>query len=307
MDLAFIALNQILVMFIIILVGVFCSKIKMISNETNKTLSNIVLMLINPLVIFNSYQIDFDNELFKGLMFSFVLAFFSLVFAIILSNILIKKTDKSDYIVERFSAIYSNCGFMGIPLINGLFGKEGVFYLTAYLTVFNLLVWTHGIIMMTEKKDFSSFLKAIKNPSVIAIFLGFLSFVTGIKITGVLYTSAEQIASMNTPFAMLVAGVSIAQTDLKLIYKKIRIYWVCFIKLLIIPTVLVFIFKFINLSESILMTSLIASSCPSGAMGTLFAIKYKRNSLYASELFAMTTLFSAVTIPIIIFLTGLIW
>ena len=62
------------------------------------------------------------------------------------------KKEGKDTAIERFSSVYSNCGFMGIPLVNAMFGSEGVFYLTAFITVFNILAWTHGIIIISGEK-----------------------------------------------------------------------------------------------------------------------------------------------------------
>lgn len=299
MSLASITLSQIFIMFIIILIGIICYKTKIVNPESNKTLSNIVLMLINPMVIFVSYQMDFEMRLFKGLIVSLILGIITFIISIIISIILIKKNKNYDTAIERFSAIYSNCGFIGIPLANGIFGKEGVFYITAYLTIFNLFVWTHGIIIMTGEKDIKQISKAILSPSIIAIFLGMIFFIFGIKLPVPIYEGFNSIASMNTPFAMLVAGITIAQTNVLKIFKKIRIYYICIIKLLILPIVMVFLFSFLNFERTVIITSILATSCPTGATGTLFAIKYNKDSLYASELFAMTTIFSIFTIPFI--------
>ena len=122
------------------IVGSICYKIKLINKEMNKYLSDLVLMLVNPLVIFLSYQREFEDTLLQGLLISLLLATITHVLAIIIAKRIIRKKDKpEDGVLERFAVIYSNCGFIGIPLVNGIFGSEGVFYITAYMTIFNLL------------------------------------------------------------------------------------------------------------------------------------------------------------------------
>ena len=120
-----IVLNQVIIMALLILTGVICYKTNIISSEASKSLSSLVLMVVNPIVIIVSYQVDFDKRLLKGLLLSLLFSVISMAAAIILSIIFLRK--KGERLpLERFSCIYSNCGFMGIPLVKGVYGAEGV-------------------------------------------------------------------------------------------------------------------------------------------------------------------------------------
>jgi len=305
MSFAVIALNQILIMFIIIIIGVICFKVKLIDKDTNRRLSDIVLMLVNPVVIFISYQREFNATLLKGLLISLVFATITHAFGIALSYLLLRKKKHVDDIgIERYAIVYSNCGFMGIPLVNGIFGSEGVFYLTAYMTIFNLLVWTHGVIIMTGKKDKKTITNALLSPSIIATVLGFLLFVLRIEFPNILLKSLDYVGGMNTPLAMIAAGVTIAQTNLIKALRNLRIYYICFLKLLVIPIAMLLLFSCFEIDETIIITSVLLAACPTGAIGTLFAIKFGKNALYASEIFAVTTILSMITIPLIMALAG---
>lgn len=304
-SLAITALNQILIMFIIIIVGFISYKVKLINKEVNKSLSDIVLMLVNPLVIFVSYQRKFDATLLKGLLISLVLAIITHFIGIIMSVLFIrsKKTD-SNLSIERFAVVYSNCGFIGIPLVNGFFGSEGVFYLTAYMTIFNLFVWTHGIMSVTGKKDLKTFSKSLLSPSVIATISGFIFFLVKIELPGIVFQSLSYIGNMNTPLAMMVAGVTIAQTDIIKLVSKLRIYYIAFFKLLFVPVIMFFIFYFLKIPRTVLLTSVLAAACPTAATINLFSIRYNKNYLYASEIFAVTTILSVITIPAVMIIAG---
>jgi malate permease and related proteins len=306
MSLAITTLNQILIMFLIILIGFICYKTKLIDKEGNKKISNILLMLVNPLLILVSYQMDFSSKLLYGLLISFFLAIITHILGIFISYVILRGKENPDVVIERFSSIYSNCGFMGIPLIYGIFGSEGVFYITAYMTVFNFFIWTHGLIMMIGKQDSKTMIKAILSPTIVAIFIGFMLFILRIKLPNVIFKSLDYVASMNTPLAMLIAGVTIAQSDILKVFLKKRIYMVIFLKQLLIPTLVLIIYSRFPLSDAVLTTAVLAAACPTAATGTLFALRYDKNALYASELFAMTTVFSIITLPIIMTLTGLI-
>lgn len=306
MSLASTALNQILIMFLIIIIGMICYKARLIDRELNKKLSGILLMVVSPLLIFNSYQRDFSSDLFQGLLISFGLALASHLISILAAGILIRGKDDANTVIDRFSAIYSNCGFIGIPLINGLVGKEGVFYITAYLTVFNLFVWTHGVIMMVGKQSKKDIVKTLLSPTIIAIVLGMFCFLVRLKVPFIVYESIEYVASMNTPLAMLIAGVSIAQTNILKIFLKPRIYLVVVLKLLLIPILLLFLYTRLPINQTVLTTAILGVACPTAATGTMFALRYNKDAVYASEIFAITTLASIVSIPLVMALLGIL-
>lgn len=129
---------QIVVMFMLVAVGFLCGKKKIIDSRSNAALSNLVLTVVNPTLIFMSYQCDYDSERLKGLLISLLLSLCSFILTIGAVTLLYRKRTDAEAILEKFAGIYSNCGFMGIPLINGLYGDEGVLYLTGYVTMFNI-------------------------------------------------------------------------------------------------------------------------------------------------------------------------
>ncbi|MHB8130833.1 MAG: AEC family transporter [Mobilitalea sp.] len=324
MTLTGITINQILIIFIIIFIGVICYKIKLIDDVMNSKLSNILLMLINPMVIFVSYQRAFSLNLLEGLLISLLLATVTHVMSIIISCLLLKRKkrkkitidgivikkwiDNEDVEVERLSTVYANVGFMGIPLVNGIFGSEGVFYVTASITIFNIFLWTHGVIMMTGSSEWSlkSMLKKLRSPSILAIVIGLTFFLLQIRVPKVMYEAFNHIASINTPFAMLIAGVTIGKTNILKLLTKFRVYYVTFIKLLLIPLLLMLIYSRFPINETVLITAIIMAAAPSAVTGTLFSIKYEKNSVLAAEIFTITTLLCAITIPLIVMLTGYI-
>lgn len=306
MNYAITTLDQIIIMLVIILIAMLLYKIKILDVHSNKVLSDLLLLVINPLVLFNSFQMEMNPKLVRGLFYSLLLAFISITLSILISLFLIPKSEKGNYLIERFACVYSNCGFFGIPLVSALFGNEGVFYLTAYMTVFNIFVWTHGIMMMTQKKSLGYMLKAFLSPATICIFLGLICFFARIHLPNIVMAPLISLASMNTPLAMVVAGVSLAQTDMSTILKKPRIYWVSVIKLLFVPIISILVFRFFYLPDIIVVTSVVEAACPTAAITIMFAIRYEKDYKYASELFAVSTVFSIVTIPTVIYLTQIL-
>ena len=301
-------INQVILMLILVVIGIIGYKCKIVTKDGSKQLSNLLMMIISPVVIFVSYQRDFDSSMLLGLAQAFGLAVLGFAIAIAVAYLFLHKTEKYDVVIERFSTIYSNCGFMGIPLVDAMFGSEGVFYLTAVITAFNLIVWTHGVYTFTgagQKFSFKGLLNALRSPSIIAVPVGLLCFLCQIRVPDVVYDALNYISGMNTPLAMIVAGATVAQTNLLKVFAKGRIYYVSFLKLILAPMLIVLVYALFSGVPTIITLSLaLAMAAPAGAMGTMFAVKYDRSALYASEIFAATTILSALTLPLIVFVAG---
>lgn len=305
MENAEIILYQTLIMLILIIVGIICKKTKIITDDGNKELSKLVLTVVNPIVILMAYQTDYKPQLVKNLLIAFGLSILSYIILIVAAYLLIPQKDERETQIERFSAIYSNCGFMGIPLVNALFGSEGIFYLTAFLTVFNLVVWTHGIILISGERNLKNIVKVFYSPVIISIVLGIIMFFAQIRLPDIITDSLNFISNLNTPLAMIVSGVTIADTKILKLLKKPGIYYVSFLKLILLPLILIAVFSLFNVNEQIRITVLVAASAPAAAMCTLQCIRYEKNSLYASEIFAASTILSVVTLPIIVHIDNL--
>ena len=297
---------RVLIMSIILVIGAIAYKTKVISKEGTKQLSAVELKLVNPMLIFMSYQQDFNSELLKGLLWSFLLSAGSFAVMIPLSMFL-KRKGKENWSVERFSCIYSNCGFMGIPLIRGLYGDEGVLYLTAYITVFNLLVFTHGYMMMKEDTDLSAFVKALKSPTIISVIVGVICYVTKLRLTGipavggVIAEALQFVADMNTPLAMIIAGATAAQSDLLRSLKDLGTMTTAFYKLILVPAAVVLLMSLVPHAVPLMprLTVCIACACPAATTGTMFALLFDKNAKHCSEIFAITTVLSMLTLPLV--------
>lgn len=292
--------EQLMKMFFIMLLAFICYKIKLVTQEGNQSLSNLLLLVVNPCVILTVYQTDYNPSLIHGLLLAFAAAAVVHILGIVVSTLLIRPDSGPDYGIERYNAIYSNCGFIGIPLIGSVLGDTGVFYLTAYMVVFNLFTWTHGVILMEKKFSFKNLKEGFLSPMFIASIAALILYFAQFKIPPVLLDSMNYVADMNTPLAMMIAGFSVAQADLKKMLCKVRVYFVSAVKLLLLPLITIPVLMIMPLPEIVSITTLIAAACPSATTGTMLAIRYRQNYTYSSEIFALSTVLSAVTIPVVV-------
>lgn len=300
-----IVLEKIAIMFIVLALGFFSYRKNLLDDHMVKKLSTFLLQVISPLLLFVSYQMSYNEELLLNLGYAFLLSLGAFAIQIFLGHVLIPKRNRH-HAVERLSVIYANCGFFGIPLIYGLFGSEGIFYLTAYLTVFYIFFWTHGVLLMIGRTTFKEAVRNLISPAIVAVFLGLFCFSFQLMLPHVIVSALDSVASMNTPLAMLVAGATLAQSNIKACFSSGRAYWISAIKLLIIPFGVVVFMSFFAVSPMLRMVIILATACPVAVICTMFAVRYGKDGVYASYLFIVSTLFVVVSIPIVVAFSGLL-
>ena len=292
--------EQLVKMFFIMVLAFICYRIGLVDQNGNKNVSNLLLMVVNPILIITVYQTSYDPELVRGLLFAFAAAAVTHVLGILISGVLIRSGGGADTCIERFSAMYSNCGFIGIPLIGSVLGDTGIFYISAYMVIFNLFSWIHGVMLMEGKFSLKNLKEGARSPMFIATCLAVILFFTRLEIPAVLLDSMNYVADMNTPLAMMVAGFSVAQADIGKMCRNLRLYYTSALKLLVFPLCTVLLLLLFRLPSDVAMTTLIAAACPTATTCTMMAIRYKQNYTYASEIFAMSTVLSVVTIPLLV-------
>lgn len=295
---------QVAVMFIIMSIGILCYRKKMISENTGAELSKFLLMIVNPCVILSAFQIEYKPELASGLVISLILAIISNTLGVIIATLFIRKNpERKEYIVERFAVVFSNCGFMGIPLIQAVVGDIGVFYASTYVAVFNLFTWTYGVSIMKGKMSLKDIIKVLISAPIISIVVGIAIFLFSIKLPVIIAKPIEFISALNTPLAMIVTGIYLARTNIKNALKNVRIFIVSALRLLIVPAVMLAIFVFIDASNelfaALLIANMIATACPTASSTLMMSRMFERNAEYASMIITVSTLLSIITIPVV--------
>ena len=300
--------QKIAVMFIMMAIGFLLGKLKIITNDGNRVLSNISLFLVSPLLSFISYQREFSQSIAKNLLVTLGLTAILYVVQIAIVLLMIPKKRKGSAI-ERMSLIFSNCGYIGIPLVQSVFGNDGIIFLTMNIAVFYVLTWTLGVSLMTGKISVKQTAKNLCTPAIFAVVLGVIFFVFRIDLPDIIHEPLQSIGDMNTPLAMLIAGSTLSGTNIFGCLKKVRIYLLTAARLILLPVVCLFCLfglSFAGVDHMVITIVLIAASCPSAVITTMFSHRYGGDSVYASEIFAVTTILSALTIPFIMWLLSLL-
>ena len=293
---------QVLVLFMLMAVGLIAAKIGFLTKEVCAKMTDFVLYFVAPALVIVSFQMEFDTELLAGLGITALLALVIQVLNIVLAKVLIRHKDKSKECVMQFGAIFSNCGFMGLPLDQALFGTEGVFYGAAYIAIFNILSWSYGIILMNKGKSgyHLSLKKVFINPGTVGVFIALIFFLTSLKLPQPIYDTLEYLGSLNTPMPMFIIGASMLGMSLKQLICQWKIYLPILIRLVVIPILAIIIMIILKIDPLIAGVVLIGASAPTAALTSMFAVKFEKDTEISVNLIALCTLFSVVTMPLLI-------
>ena len=299
--------NQLVIMFMLLIVGYICFKCKIIDQAGNKAFSTILLLVITPAAILLVYQTsEFTAERARLLGIAFIAAIASHLIMIMIAKLVFTNKNNANIGIEQFSVVYSNSGFIGIPLISATIGAEGVFFLSAYIAVFNLFLWTHGASSIKGVFSFKNVKKGIFSPVFLITIFAIALYFMRITFPEDVLRGVEFLANTMTPLAMLVAGFSIAQVKLKKMVTNLRIYWIVFVKGIIVPIVVMLVMHLFAVDTTVALTMIIAVACPTALGGAMMAMNYDKDYKYATEIFAVSTLLAMVTIPAVIFIAEII-
>lgn len=298
--------SQVLILFMLIAVGFFMGKIKWLNDQGIRQMTQLLLMIVTPCVIIDSFQTEFSSQLLGGLLIAAVSSIVTHLAGIVLSKIAFRSHPESNRKILRFAVIFSNCGFMCIPLLYAVLGPEGVFYGSAYIAVFNVIIWTYGIVLMTGNSKDINLRKALINPGTIGLALGLLFFLTGFKLPQIPDTVVSSLAVLNTPLAMIIIGAQMSGSSLLDIWRSRTNYWVAVWRLLFIPLIILGLLAFLPLERTLLIACIIPASAPVAATTALFATRFRQNSLLATHQISITTILSIITMPLLILLSDLI-
>jgi predicted permease len=311
----FVVLNQVIILYILMAVGFGVYKSKMLTDTGVQQMTELLLLVVTPcLIVYSFLHEKFTPSHLSGLIISAALAAGVHIFSIVLSQIIYRKNIPENYRkVLKFASVYSNCGFMGLPLIFAVLGTEGTFYGSVFIAVFNLFLWTHGVIIYkkhddnnAEKFDFKFLLKAVINPNVIAIFVGVIFFCFSLKVPLQIDMSLSYIQLINTPLSMIIIGSLMAKANLKTLFNDAYILPGILIKNLIVPILFVVFLHIFKLVGYVYIACLLQTACPVAGNTALFAEKFGADTKFSAKLMTISTLLSIITIPLIIFINSVI-
>ena len=292
--------QQIVILFIMIGVGYVCSRRGFLSPLTIKELSRFIIYVVTPCIVVESFHRPFDSSMMGNIAIACAAAAGAHLLNIILSRILIRDKEQNRRVVYQFATIFSNCGFMGLPLQYAILGTDGVFYCAVFIAVFNVFTWTYGFTIMGSKGQKLKLKEILLNPGVLGVTAGLIIFVNSIQIPHILLVPIKSFAALNTPLPMVVVGYYLAQiTSLKVLKDRYLVITQA-VKLLAAPLLALLLFYAAGIRGLLLISLVISASAPSAANTVMFSVLFNRDTKLAVTLVSVSVLLSLFTMPLVI-------
>ena len=301
MDLALITAQQVAELFILMGLGALGAKTGLLRPEGKQTLSNLLVNLVVPAMIINSYRMDFSPEILRNLLAAFALSTLSILLGLVITLLFTARSKDSRTPIFRFACIFSNAGYMGLPLISALFGSEGLLYASAYFTIFNLLLWTLGYSIVSGSSDPKKVAGSLlRCPAIYAIVVGLVLYLFQIPLPTLITQPMELLGNMNTPLSMLITGMLIASGDLRRILTDKHIWELTVVRMFFIPVLTIAAFAALGLFRYGMATQvvLLLECCPAASITSVFAVQFRHDEQFAAGSVVLTTLLSILFLPL---------
>lgn len=317
-------LEQMAKLFLILLLGVFLAKKELLDVHTKQKLTKLLLTVTTPMMMLDAFhdrmlmletQENTEGQISVGALFAYSFAFYGILTVLSVLLVLALRVPQTDRRLYLFMTIFGNVGFMGFPVLSELYGTEGLFYAAILNSVFNILVYTFGVLLMNDiggdtEKSLAKKLKAIPwkklllTPAVIFTALGVLIFFLHIHLPSIFADTCDTLGSLTSPLAMLVVGANLSTVKSKELLTDLRLDIYVLLRNLAVPMAFWLIMRRFVTHPVLAPSLLILCSMPAANTTALFATEYHGNEKLASQGIFLTTVFSLLSLPLILWITG---
>lgn len=309
-------------LFIFIAIGFICHRIRFLNKEANKCLADIVMYFVTPCVIVNAFSSTaYEREellsILKNIGMVAVIAALFHAATIGAVSLLFRSKNEDRRRIMRFAAVFSNAGFIALPLAQALIdtptSHEGALYAAVYLAVFNIVLWTWGLIDMGGDGQSMNLKKILLNPGIIGVVVGLFIFTTplyitvgesaGIQLPTIVKDALSGMSALNLPLPMFMVGFYLGEANLKAAFTDASSFVCIAFRLVVFPLVALGALYLLGVRGNVLTVSVIGASAPVGATATIFSAKFNRDTDLSVRLVSLSTVLSLITMPLIVGLT----
>lgn len=298
--------SSVLTLFLFMLPGFIVRRTGIADAHFSKSLSVLTLYVAQVSLFLYSFIREYDREVFLRLLAVFLFSILSHTLFYGLSFLFFRRAPDAQRRVLRFGVIFSNAGYMGVPLISAVFGSEYAIYATVYIVAFNIFSFSIGRLIFTNDRKYISVKKMILNPAVVPILIGLVFFFTPLNriVPQLVMDALRVLQSMVAPVSMIVIGANLADMDFKGALKDRYTIPFVFLRLFLFPAIFFVILKLFDIAgalsdPTLLPILLILSATPVAAITTIYAELYGGDAKYGSKLVAISTLCTIFSMPIV--------
>lgn len=294
--------------FIMILPGYILTKLNILQEPHTSGMSTIITYVTYPCLVISAMQMEFSWEILNNCKYV-VLIFIGVVLAaMVISKILTSliRMPASQSGIMAFMMVFGNTGFLGLPVLDALFGKEAVFYGALADSSFDLLMFTIGITLIRqsakgeERMGVAETLKGLINPCFVGVLIGLAMYACRIMLPDIIGGPVESIGAVTSPLAMMVVGSHLARIKLADMFTSWQPYLVCLLKLLVAPAIALVLVKLIIGGDTLFGTVIVMEAAmPCAMLSVILSDRYGADVKLATKGVMLTTIMCLVTIPIV--------
>ena len=289
---------------LILILGFFLGKKKFISVETNKQLTNLLLTVFMPASLFVAFPSEYDQSTLSLFFAGLVGGILIMLMLIFLSKIIFNKWwFKGGLRYEsQFALIFNNATFLGYPIVVNTFGPSGVIAYCGFIIAFNIALFSYGIWLFEHKVTLKLLKSIVTNPNIIAVLLGMVLFLAGWQLPSFITDAVGFVGGATTPLSIICIGFMLSRADFKAIFKKWRLILTAVIQLILGPVATYFALTWLQFPAEVIQVCTLIQALPTATSLGLFATEYGGNNIESSELVAISTLLSVITMPLMVLL-----
>lgn len=298
-----------LTIFLLIAAGIASKRFGILSEENARSISNLLLTLVMPIMIINVFQTERSQEMIPNLLFCLVLCIaFHLVCIFIATRVFPDTGDGGTrHKVSRVAAVLSNCGFMGFPLLLATVGEVGLLYGAVFMGVFNVFSWAWCAPMLSGEKFSPRHL--VRNPGLIGFVIGFALYLCNLRLPAALGAAIGYLADINTPLSMLVIGVFLSSVNLReavgdpAVYKTVALRNILFPALTLLLLFASRVTVWMPGGKVFAISVMVMVSCSTAASAILMSARYRADSAHGAKLVLASTIVTIITLPLLVALS----
>ena len=295
-------MNQILIIALIIIIGYIAAKLGYVTREVRRGLIELLMNFAIPAIVIVTFDTDLPASALGDVVIVLVFALLSHLLAAVLSYFLFRRYPARSRTVLSFVTVFTNCAFMGFPVMESIFGSTGLLYASIYTLAFNLFLFTYGQVLFTGAGDRKVMAKALLNPGTISVLVGLVLLLTPLKLPLVGTKVVTLVGSLTTPLAMIVIGAMLAEVRLKEMFHGKTIYFATVLRLVLLPAATFLIMRGLGIGSHITAICTVLIGLPAASNSVIFADKFGGDSILATRIVVITTALSIVTIPMLVML-----
>ena len=307
-------------MFLIIALGFLCQRKGMLTEAANKSIGDLVMYIVMPCMIINAFSATLYPkeellQLLKNIGIVALIATAAHMAMIVAVCLIFRGADEKRRRMLRFATVFSNAGFMALPLAQALIdtptSHEGALYAAVYLAIFNIAMWTWGYVEMSGDKKALQIRSILLSPGIIGVVVGMIFFTSplymgGLQMPSMLQGAISSIGALNLPLPMLMVGFYLGKADIAAAFRDKGAYACIALRLLAFPLLVMAVLWALGIRGNVLVVSSIGASAPVAATTTIFAAKFESDTELSVRLVSMSTVLSMITMPLIVGLTQMI-